>query len=397
MRNQWSAFEQLSDCRLDFELEAFELHALYDALFEQKRIASGDFDLVLLNTDWVAAAHATGCVLNLATRITENPPEGYPDGWTQSLLRLQSIDGVILGVPYHDGPECLIIRRDLFQGEKWQREYADKFGTTLRVPETWEEFHQVARFFHRPDEGLWGTAFAGFPDCHNTVYDFMLQLWTRGGELVDESGRVRFYSPQAVAALEFYRAIMQDREAVHPDSLQFDSVQLGQAFANGQIAMMVNWFGFAAWAETSPGSRVRGRIDLAPVPHAPGCNSASLSIYWLLAIAAGCPRPELAYLFLRHCVSPSMDRLLTLEGAVGCRKSTWSDVEVCSVAPHFNLLEPLHAHARELPRLAEWPSIATLIDAFVRASAVTQDPIEELLMEADAKLAKGKTSPVRGS
>ncbi len=388
MRKQWHAFNQSTDCGLELELDVFELHSLYDVLFEQKGNSSGEYDLVFLNTDWVAAAYAARRVADLAPYIAANPPDGYPDGWTQSLLRLQSIDGAVLGVPYHDGPECLVFRRDLFQDERANRAYAERFGTTLRVPETWEEFHRVARFFHRPEKGLWGTAFAGFPDGHNTVYDFMLQLWTRGGSLFDDAGKLRFHSSQAVAALEFYRSMMQDAQAVHPGSLEFDSVQMGQTFAEGQIAMMVNWFGFAVWAETSAHSRVCGRIDLAPLPSAPGCSSASLNIYWLLAVAAGSPRPDLAYAFLRHCISPQMDKLLTLEGGVGCRRSTWEDSEVHSVVPHFNRLESLHANARELPRLAEWPSVATCIDSFMRAAALTRDPIERLLMGADAEIAK---------
>ena len=33
--------------------------------------------------------------------------------------------------------------------------------------------------------GRYGTVFAAFPDGHNTLYDFALQLWSRGGELTD--------------------------------------------------------------------------------------------------------------------------------------------------------------------------------------------------------------------
>ena len=36
------------------------------------------------------------------------------------------------GFPYHDGPECLIYRKDLFADEELRRRYASEFDTTLR-------------------------------------------------------------------------------------------------------------------------------------------------------------------------------------------------------------------------------------------------------------------------
>jgi multiple sugar transport system substrate-binding protein len=254
----------------------------------------------------------------------------------------------------------------------------------LRVPETWNEFRQVARFFQRPDQRLYGTVFAAFPDGHNTVYDFLLQLWTRGGELFDEAGKIHFETPEALDALQFYRGML-DGSAAHPDCLMMDSVKSGLAFASGEIAMMVNWFGFGVMCETFAASRVKGVVDIAPVPRGEAGSSISLNVYWFLSIAAGSPHRDVAYRFLRHCLAAKMDKLLTLDGATGCRKSTWNDAEVNGVIPFYNRLESLHANARELPRLASWPKIASVIDGLVSALTQTNTPVPQLLREADKK------------
>jgi len=39
----------------------------------------------------------------------------------------------------------------------------------------------------------------------------------------------------------------------------------------------------------------------------------------MLSLAAGSQHPELGYEFIRHCASKRMDKLLTLEGGIGCR------------------------------------------------------------------------------
>ena len=385
IRKQWESFAALANTRLTLEVVAMDLHALYCALFQENGLRLGVFDVALINTDWLALADRQSALLNLTPYLSRNPPQDYPVGWCDSLLRLQSAGDRVMGLPYHDGPETLIFRRDLFSDPVEQSAYFNLHGRELQPPSTWSEFHTVARFFQRPSDHLYGAAFAAYPDGHNTVYDFLLQLWTRGGELFDRRGRLSLLSPQAVDALTFYRSMILDRTATHPDCRAFDSVKSGLAFARGEVAMMVNWFGFAAMAQTIGGSAVKNCIDLAPIPHGEGSLSTSLNIYWLLAIAAGSPHARICYEFLRHCMTPEMDRLLTLEGAVGCRRSTWIDPEVSRAIPFFRRLEQLHANARELPRMEAWPQIASLIDELIAYVLQSETPVQQLLEEAHAK------------
>ncbi|MDB6128127.1 MAG: transporter substrate-binding protein, partial [Verrucomicrobia bacterium] len=316
------------------------------------------------------AAHAAGALLDLSPMLRTHPPEDYPHGWSDSLLRAQDFGDAVLGLPYHDGPECLIYRTDLLA------------AAGLEPPRTWEEFHRTARALTVPAEGRWGTAFAAYPDGHNTVYDFCLQLWTRGGELFAPDGRLLLDHACARAALQFYRDIVNDRSATHPKCREFDSVKSGLAFVRGEIAMMTNWFSFAAMGETSSDSRVKGCVAVAPLPAAAGHASASLNVYWLLSIGAGSPHAAVAVEFLRHCASAANDKLLTLEGAIGCRKSTWCDGDVNRVIPFYSSLAQIHRHARELPRLVNWSGLAAVIDHLMCRAIDTDLPVSQLCREA---------------
>ncbi|RME71768.1 MAG: extracellular solute-binding protein [Chloroflexi bacterium] len=386
IEKQWASFQQKTGITLSLETEALDLHPLYHSYFEKEDLKQGNWDVGFLSSDWFATAHQTGAVLNIAPYLADNPPEDYPHGWTSSLLHMHQFDDVVLGLPYHDGPECLIYRKDLFEDPQEQEAYQQMYGTPLRVPQSWDEFHRVARFFHRPEQGLYGTVFAAYPDGHNTVYDFCLQLWTRGGELFDSSGQMMLNTPQAAAALEFYRRILNDPEAIHPQAREFDSVKSGFAFANGEVAMMINWFGFAAMAETIAESQVKGKVDIATIPFEENGRTVSLNAYWILCIAAGTPHPDIAYEFIRHCASAPMDKLLTLEGGIGCRKSTWADGDVNQTIPFYHKMESLHHYARELPRLPHWAKLAGFIDELVLAVINTDRPIPELLQTVQEKI-----------
>jgi multiple sugar transport system substrate-binding protein len=286
-------------------------------------------------------------------------------------------------VPYHDGPECLIYRRDLFEDPDARAAFHRRFGRDLAVPTTWEEFHEAARFFHNPSNQQYGTAFAGFPDGHNCVYDFLLQLWSRGGELILPSGDVRFSTPQAASALTFYREILTDNSAAYPGCGQLDSVALGLHFAAGDIAMMINWFGFATFAQTSKDSAVQGLVDVALIPSNHGYPSTSLNVYWVLSIASASPHQEVSWNFLRHTLTPAMDRLTTTSGAIGCRRSTWNDRETNTTIPFYRRMELLHDHAREIPQRGDWPQIAAIIEQLASRAITTSDPICDLLQAAD--------------
>lgn len=382
IQKQWDSFCEASHVDLTLEAIELDLHPLYETLFENEGLKKGEWDVAFVNSDWFAQAHNEGALLDISSHIKTNPPQDYPNGWTESLLRLQTFDNQVIGLPYHDGPQCLIYRQDLFDNPTEQAAYQQQFGKPLSVPQTWEDFVQIARFFTRPDQNLYGTTFAAYPDGHNTVYDFCIQLWTRGGELFHASNHMTLNTPQAMDALTFYRSILNDNTAIHPDSRAFDSVKSGLAFANGEIAMMTNWFGFAAMSETIPDTKVKNKVAVADIPHAPHCHSASLNVYWILGIGAGSPHTDIAYQFLRHCASASQDKLLTLEGGIGCRKSTWSDTAVNTTIPFYHMLEPIHKNAREFPRLSNWAQLAEIIDQLVLNTINTERPIAELVQEA---------------
>ena len=382
----WEAFTQQESLNLELVTESLDLPPLEEALFEKGGLKNGDWDVAFLSTDWLAMAHEQNALLDLAPYILKNPPDDYPTGWTDSMLRLQKFDDVILGLPYHDGPEVLIYRKDLFEDPQEQAAYMAEFGMPLSLPSTWDDFHQIARFFTRPEQNLYGTVFAAFPDGHNTVYDFFLQLWTHDGNLFDADGHVQIVTSQAQSALEFYRTMIKDTSTVHPDARDMDSVKSGLAFANGEIAMMINWFGFAAMCETIPESRVKGNVMIGQIPHDANSATASLSSYWTLSIGVGSPHQELAYRFLKFCASAPIDKMLTLEGGIGCRKSTWQDTEVNEVIPFYNQLEHLHVNARELPRVPNWTKVAEVIDDLVLSTINTDEAIEELLKIAQSKL-----------
>ena len=386
MQKFWDEYCEFSGCNLKLEMVVMDLHELYDSTIAKKGLANGDFDIAHISTDWILEGYSNQDFEVLNPFINKNKPQDFPKGWSKSLLGLQRFGGEVVGFPFHDGPECFIYRKDLFDSEIEKASYLEQFGKALEVPKTWEDFHQVAQFFNRPADNLYGSIFACYPDGHNTVFDFCLQLWTRGGSLVDKDGFMQINTQAAVDGINFYRTIVNNKTAVHPKSSEFESVAAGIAFSQGEAAMMINWFGFAAMCEVDGNSKVKGKIDVDLLPSVAGKNSASLNVYWLYTIAKGSKNKTIAYDFLRFSLAEQQDKQLTLEGGIGCRISTWKDAEINEIIPYYHKIEQLHEVARTLPQKQNWAAIAAIIDKMVLQAINTDTTSEELIQLAQNQI-----------
>lgn len=381
---QADRFERLSGWRVEREFE--EIHRLYDRMIAGEEAFSGKYDLFLCVTDWLPEAIRRGLLLPLSEYLQSDPPEGWPEAWSPSMRGLQTgEDGQIYGIAYHDGPEMFIYRSDLFADPLEQSAFLERYGYPLGVPETWTQFVDVARFFTRPEEGLYGALTASYPDGHNNVYDFLIQLWSRGGELVTADWRAAFDDRIGHEALQFLVDLIHVHQVVPKEALKMDSVRSGDHFAQGGIAMMWNWAGFAAVAELPGVSRIAGKVRTGLIPRGvgPSGRHTSLNIYWVLGIAAGSRNPEAAYRFIKETASASMDKATSLCGGNGTRLSTWRDEEVRKRFPYYEQIEEVHKHVRSPLPIPEYPAIN---------EALSQMTDDALNLRVDVPEAIGRTA-----
>ena len=373
IKAQFADFVATTGADATLETSVMELDELHSATIAAGGLRDGAFDIAFLATDWIGEAQEAGGIDDLSQRLEHNPPADYPKDWPASLLGLQSFAGGVWGLPYHNGPQCLIYRTDLFE------------NAGLMPPTSWTEFHETARVLGQ-DCDADGTLLALYPDAHNIFYDYCIQLWSRGGNLLSSDGALRLATPESIAALEFIATLANDKNAVAADLVDIDSIRACSLFAKGKVAMMANWFGFAAYAQSAPESEVKGKVGVAPIPSAPDAMPISLAVYWLLALASGSSRKGLAWDFMCHAVSPKMDLLLTRTGGVGTRKSTWQSPDIQAEFPFSKSMDGLHACARTLPSSPHLPQYAALVSDLVsEAVRLGGAPPTEMLIQFEAR------------
>ncbi|HXI17276.1 MAG TPA: extracellular solute-binding protein [Chloroflexota bacterium] len=365
--------------------EFIEIGQLYETMVAGGGAAGAVHDLFLCVTDWLPEAISKDLLEPLDGYLAADPPPGWPDAWAPSMRGLQrGPDGKTYGLPYHDGPEVLMYRTDLFGDPGEQARFRREHGRDLAPPETWAQFLEVAQFFTRPDEGLYGTCVAAYPDGHNNVYDFLIHLWSRGGALFDAAWRPRFHDAPGQDALRFYADLFHTYKVVSPECLALDSVKCGFHYAAGKAAMMWNWCGFAAVAEVPHFSQIVGRNACALVPRGdgPGGRHTSLNIFWVLAIPSGSARKEQAYAFLKHVAGAEMDKVTSMAGGNGTRLSTWRDPEVQATYSYYRIIERVHEAVHSPPSIPEYPAVNEVLSQMVDSVVTGRREVPQALHDA---------------
>lgn len=349
---------------LEAGYELMEISDLQALVLDGDGATSGDYDVLMVVTDWLPSLIESGNVQPIEEAFAGTTPDGWPTAWVPALREMQQdAEGNSYGVAYHDGPMLFLYRRDLYEDEQERRDFRARFGYPLLPPDTWEQYLDQARFFDRPERGTRGTVLAGFPDEHNNVYDFLTQLWSRGGELISEDGTSGLASEAAREAVGFLHDLWHVDKVVDPAAVGWDSVQSGIHFAAGEGAMMVNWCGFAALSspEDSP---THGLIGCAPTPGASGATGSrvTMNAYWVLAIPTGAKDPARSAELIRQLSTHEMDVITAQSGGSATRLDSWADPRVTALAPYYGVLEAAHTSSRSVPVDPRWPAMAAILN-----------------------------------
>src|SRR6185369_2021091 len=94
----------------------------------------GHYDLALLVTDWLAEANAAGALEDLNPWQQRIPIHQWSEGWPRSLVQPLIFNGHLTSLPWHDGPECLVYRTDLFNDPEHKARFEAQLFRELAPP-----------------------------------------------------------------------------------------------------------------------------------------------------------------------------------------------------------------------------------------------------------------------
>jgi multiple sugar transport system substrate-binding protein len=222
----------------------------------------------------------------------DSPSLHYPDDTAPVDVHSIVSNGFeILGLPIQSNALTLAYRRDLFESPAEQRAFKARFGRDLAVPVTWDDFVQVAQFFTRPAQGMFGTTVLGGAQEGWDFCDFktMVGSWGGDGHIITSDIGVACATPQAIAAWEFYVDLINKYRVTPANATTAGWDQAIATFSSGNSAMTWNY------GPQSLSPSVHGTIGYALMPkkvqHGPHFGT------WQFGIPAALPASRKAWAY----------------------------------------------------------------------------------------------------
>lgn len=159
----------------------------------------------------------------------------YVKGWkhkddiSKAMWAPVTINGKYYGIPSAGYVMTFFYKKDLFR----------KAGLPDRAPKDWDELVEFAKKLTHPDKNQYGFGLMGGPWCAWHFLDF---VWQAGGRMVKKVNgkwRVDFNDPGGVRALQFYKDLTFKYKVTQPNALANIRPDLQEAFASGQVAMLM--------------------------------------------------------------------------------------------------------------------------------------------------------------
>ncbi len=183
----------------------------------------------------------------------------YPDG-----------SGQYYGLPANQDAYGLMYRKDLFEDPKEQAAFKAKYGYDLAVPQTYQQARDMAEFFTRPDQGLYGWGQMGGREYDYATTASNTFLWSFGGELYNPATfEVKGYL-DSPASVDGVQAFVDMFKYGPPGSGNWGFDEVNAAFQQGQLAMAMQWFYFNGSNADPKVSKFADKTGFAILPGAVG-------------------------------------------------------------------------------------------------------------------------------
>ena len=292
------------------------------------------FDVMMLDVIWVPEFARAGWLLDLTQWVP--PAELAPH--FRPAVEAGERGGRLWALPWFTNVGVLYYRADLLA----------RHG--LRPPETWDELVAHVRRIRAAegDPALDGVLWQG-KQYEGLVVNALEALWANGTSVLGADGRVFPDEARAVEALGFLRELITS--GISPAWVSAADEELSRRpFGQGRAIFLRSW-PYAMDLFEQPGSAVRGRVGIAPLPrHRHGERGAGSTGGAHLGVQRHTAHPEAAAALVRFLASADAQRELAAAAALNpTHERLYDDPELVRARPYLPGLRELLRQARPRP------------------------------------------------
>ncbi|MFT3875880.1 MAG: ABC transporter substrate-binding protein [Propioniciclava sp.] len=292
---------------------------------------STDCDIYMTDVVWTPEWAQQGWLYDQTDLVKAVGGEIIP-----SILSTTEYDGRNWAMPFYTDSALIYYRTD-----------------RVKAPTSWKDLYAQAAADPEHKLLLQAKAYEGL------TVNFLELLYSAGGSVIDEQGKVVIDSPQARTALTFMRDGFKNG-SIDPASLTYDETGVRRAYESGLGGFQRNWPG--AWNGTQA-SEAGPKTAVAPLPSFDGTGKpAGVLGGWNLAVAQKAKNPGASVAFIKYVASEEAQRQMVLETAQSpIRAALYSDPEVVAKIPFAPQLKTSLENAKPRPKSPVYAQISRAI------------------------------------
>ena len=198
---------------------------------------SPQFDFIHIDSNMIPSLASTGYLEPLDEYIKNS---GFKFDVVADYGNFMRYDGRTYGVPTDGNVHIQYTRKDLVDNPDNKKRFADKFGTELKVPETWEETLRLQEFLMDPSKDLYGSG--NLRNRANGVTWWYMIFYSAGGFPFDDDMKPTLNTPAGQYAVDLY---LRDKKVNHPEAANWGTPQQIPRIAQGHVVACQYWDGTA--------------------------------------------------------------------------------------------------------------------------------------------------------
>ncbi len=332
-------FEAKTGIKVKFEILSYSV--MREKILPQLAASRNSYDVIIVDKQWVGEFVYAGWLEDLGPYVARTPTIDTKK-YIPSLFKIVGeLNGKTWMLPYYNYTAALLYRKDQFEDPKIRAEYKAKTGKDLVVPTNLDDYVQVAKFFTKPQENMYGVVMelARGVGIHKEWSPLFFGL---GGYYFDKDWNPTVNSEAGVKALRAVLDLYRNASPPGATSYKFDD-----AFAfmsQGRAAMYITYNWMLPRLNDPKQSGVAGKVALAKTPGGVAHQGA-----WGWAIPKNAPNKEEAWKFISWVESFEVAKRRALMGGSPTRADVLEDKDVLAKYPHYTLVKEILANAVTVP------------------------------------------------
>lgn len=308
-----------------------------------------------------------------------------------AVLEMNRVEGWLLSLPRNIDVRLLYYRQDLFEDPREREKFGQAAQRELRVPETWEELAQVAKFFARPPD-LFGFAFPGRDSgLFGTFFELVAMA---GGKFFRPDLRPAFVDAAGRWALGFLCRLHAQDHVTPPELPEMRYDEVSDLFLQGRCAMVADWPGGFYRCRDPVQSKVVGRFELALYPSGPAGQRWVYAGGHAFGIPTSVQDEEGAVALLKFLTSADAQWHEARRGALPVLKIVRSRMKAETDSTSMEgrrlalLEQTVNSHMLLPPRFPEYPAVEEALWTSLQKGITGEWSVDDALHHAAAEMEK---------